>query len=314
MPRTTNPTAGGILRVFGRGLAWSSADVCTSGATTPLAPAPTTILNIRSAGSDHDTPEMQRYTNVASSIAASCYEASFVLPGDLAAVTHTFTLATPWGVSTPFVVSIRERPSTAPPIVIDVAKDYNGDIVKALAAAERMIPPPPGGITVRLAADSYNLTQPLVIPNFTAVVGVRAATTASNEGGMSVLSFALPQSVAKACYPAPGRPTNPGRRCDDGGFGCDCSVAAVYGPGAGWGAHSPSPQHRCNHIACLFSLRARFHSLEAPCKIGSSLSFPILCHGELPSSPSSVVYSVSMERPTCRRGRHALPIFCMRLM
>ena len=152
-------TSGGTLRVFGRGLAWVDGR-CVSSATQP-GPVQTTTLTL--------TDEAGVASDAVTSTAASCYEGAFVLPvgktGRLQAV-----VTTEWGDSLPFPVIVpppAPAPAPVPPTVIDVIKDCGG----SLALAMRRAAAAPAGAVVELGVRAYSLTEPLVVPNRTAVRG-----------------------------------------------------------------------------------------------------------------------------------------------
>jgi hypothetical protein len=165
-----------------------------------------------------------------SSISATCYEASFQLPGTVDPGQHVFTVVTPAGESEAFTVVVSPK-TVQSSTTIDVEKEHGGDItaaVKAAAAASRA-----GSSTIRvqLGRKTYPLTAPMELPDRTALV--RLAT------GASVLELALPVGTPAACHPS-RKPVHPPSRCDSPVFGCDCLVSGIFGAGTDWGVHNLS--------------------------------------------------------------------------
>ena len=97
---------GGILRVFGRALAWRD-ERCAEAASSP-GPVATTTLRI----SGHSL----------TAVRANCFEAAFELPESIAAGAHNLTVSTPWGESLPLLATVT-LPSRGTVTVIDVEKD-----------------------------------------------------------------------------------------------------------------------------------------------------------------------------------------------
>ena len=165
--------AGQTLRVFGRSLAWTDATTCTA-ATAPSSSTKTTL----SLGGS---------ISVAAS-AATCYDATFSTV-TLPVGAHQATIVTEWGASAPFQLAILAPPTPpSPPTAIDVDRDCGGNVKTALTKAAALLSP----AVVRLGARSYTITEPLTVPNKTALVGA---------GGASVLDFALPLPPAGGSTP-----------------------------------------------------------------------------------------------------------------
>lgn len=167
-----------VLRVFGRGLAYAAAGGGGgTGSGGPLqcvpasgrAAAPGTVLRLSPGG-----PAI-----VASN--ATCYEASFDLTGlqlDAASYPNA-TLETQVGaVALPILVA--SPPPAQPLTVIDVDADAGGNVTVALALANATA----GYKVVALGGRTYQLVEPLVVPNGTVVAGA--------TDGSSILSFSLP--------------------------------------------------------------------------------------------------------------------------
>lgn len=89
---------GGVLRVFGRGLAWELRGAgavwrCTDGRSRQ--PTPSTTLRITQPGG--------AAVLVVGAAEANCYEAVFTLPAQLAAGRHFAELFTAWGSAAVFL-------------------------------------------------------------------------------------------------------------------------------------------------------------------------------------------------------------------
>ena len=97
---------GGILRVFGRALAWRG-ERCVEASSSP-GPVATTTLRISGKS--------------LTAMRANCFEAAFELPESIAAGAHNLTVATPWGESLPLLATVT-LPSRGTVTVIDVEKD-----------------------------------------------------------------------------------------------------------------------------------------------------------------------------------------------
>ena len=205
---------GGLLRVFGRSLAWH-ADRCVDSARTPTAVPTTKLRFCDSVG----------HTTAVPSASANCYEASFRLPQAIPPGMHNFTVETSWGASETFAVLITDK--IAAPTSIDVEKEHGGNLTAAVQAAGKLSSIRP--IRVQLGGKLYFLTETIELPNNTALVG--------NVAGGSVLEFALALDSVPACHPS-GNPVHPGHRCDSQGVGCDCLISAVFGAGNQWGIHN----------------------------------------------------------------------------
>lgn len=170
-PRVAAPTrdasvvAGQRLRVYGRALGWVDETTCTPASAPSAVPATElTLAGVRAA----------------SSVSATCYDASFDTTS-LPLGTHTAAVKTQWGASRNFSLTILAPRAPPPsPTVIDVDQDAKGDVKAALAAAAALEGKP---CIVRLGPHAYNVTEQLVVPNKTTVVGAI---------GASVLAFTLP--------------------------------------------------------------------------------------------------------------------------
>lgn len=204
----------GVLRVFGRALAWSSTSNyghCISAADTPSA-VPSTALKLHA-------------TSIPAH-AATCYEAQFRLPPHLGVGLHdNLTLTTPWGESPPFSIRVSPAPSAPLPKLIRVDEDHSGNVTNALLAASSLQMLSSQRIRVQLGAKTYNLTTSLNVPNRTVLAGAATA--------VSVLRFTLPSHTAASCHPS-NMPVHSGLRCDNQGQGCDCLIAGIYGGGSNW--------------------------------------------------------------------------------
>jgi len=155
-----------VLRVFGRSLAWDG-DTCVS--AHDRAAAATTKLLLSPVGGG---PAISLPTD-----SATCFEASFVL-GDVVAGQYAATLATPWGKSHPWGLTVIEPPTPPPAIDISVDGDYNGDVAAALQhAATRP------AARVLLGARRYDLSHPLAVGNGTQLIG--------HGKGLTTLRFSL---------------------------------------------------------------------------------------------------------------------------
>ncbi len=205
---------GGLLRVFGRSLAWDTG-TCVNSARPPKA-VPTTKLKILGSGQDAAVP----------AASATCYEASFRLPQEIGPGLHAFAVLTSWGISENFTVLITTA-RAFPTTIIDVENDHSGNLTDAVQAARKLSGTRP--IHIQLGSKNYSLTASIAMPNNTAVVG--------SVTGSSVLDFALPLDTPPACHPS-GNPVHPGHRCDNQGVGCDCLISAVFGAGSHWGVHN----------------------------------------------------------------------------
>jgi hypothetical protein len=100
--------------------------------------------------------------------AATCYEASFPTNG-LTPGLHSAVVMTPWGTSQAFGLTVLARVAPAPATRIDVQKDYDGDIHKALAAAAAL--PTETRKVVMLGSATYQLTSGVTVPPTTTLVG-----------------------------------------------------------------------------------------------------------------------------------------------
>jgi hypothetical protein len=154
------------LRVFGRSLAWDG-DKCVSaqdrGATA------TTKLLLSPAGGG---AAISLLTD-----SATCFEASFEL-GSVVAGRYDVALATPWGKSRPWGLTVREEPTPTPAKDISVDRDFNGDVAAALQHAATL-----HMARVLLGARSYELSNPLVVGNGTQLIG--------HGEGVTTLRFSL---------------------------------------------------------------------------------------------------------------------------
>ena len=175
---------GDTLRLFGRSLAWSADHRrCISAADTPAA-VPTTTLRLKPAGSD------------VPSLWATCYEATFDTAGLAVGHHPAAAVATPWGASQPLDLTIVAAPPQQPPyqVVVDPASEKG--LKAALKSAAQHVAAHAGAqVEVQLGQHSYTLSEALVMPERTHLVGGGA--------GLTTLDFTL--------MPPPPPPSPPPR-------------------------------------------------------------------------------------------------------
>jgi hypothetical protein len=215
---------GGLLRVFGRALAWDDGG-CISGVAAP-APVASTMLYFGTGGS-------------AVACAANCYEASFVLPNSVGAGKYpNAVLSTPWG-NTSFGFDVLQ-PSSPVARQVDVEREHGGNIDSALAAAAVMATNLSRAERLEvLLADNkvYRQDSMLVVPSQTALVGGASGT---------VLEFAFPGDPPPAqphtdwpCLRASGpHGESPGPGA--GMTNMSACPPCLTGFGAGWELHNMS--------------------------------------------------------------------------
>lgn len=171
---------GSLLRLFGRALAFAGGGALECIPATGRTPSASSTLRLSA-----QAPPLP-------ALVATCYELTFNLSaapaqGGLAPGVGAYpdaTLTTPFGsFALPLVVAATTPPSSGGtgPVTIDVDGDAGGNVSAALALAAAA---GPGGAIVVLGAHAYALSQPLSMPNGTALVGAGAAA--------SVLVFSFP--------------------------------------------------------------------------------------------------------------------------
>ena len=164
-------SAGGVLRVFGRGLAWSGGEGtgspwrCTSGRAS--SPTPSTRLVIHSASGGVPV-EVE-------AAAANCFEATFHIPVDLAAGHWAAQLVTPWGVAD-LLLEITSAPA-AKTVHVSVDNDHSGNVLAALQAAANATSYHGVSAIVHLGARAYRLSRNLTLPNRTTLLGMGSGAT-----------------------------------------------------------------------------------------------------------------------------------------
>jgi hypothetical protein len=255
---TPNRThVGGVLRTFGRSLAWSEdATTCIS-AGAPPPPVPV------AAGGIALFFDGRRVATAAAT--ANCYEANFELPASTPAGVYSATVRTAWGESPPFHAEVLPSERLVEHTIHVETGPHGGSISSALESAAKL----DGLVNVVLAPKVYTLTAGLQIPNRTTLVGAGTAAT--------TLKFVLPtDGPTPACYPKTtggGGAHEDGAGNDngdgDGGVGGpDCHTAAILGAGDLWGVVNMSVVlvHSPPETALIWvpptSTRARFLNLN----------------------------------------------------
>lgn len=172
----TTVSNGGVLRVFGRGLAWELSETrgvaawhCISG--RKVLAAPSTRLVIHPPTSGGAAVEVEAAT-------ANCFEATFTVPAGLAVGPRVAELVTPWGKAR--VMLKIALPPASETVHISVDSDHGGDILAALHAAENVTSAraaPPTTAVVHLGAREYTLSRNLTLPNHTTLLGMGVGVT-----------------------------------------------------------------------------------------------------------------------------------------
>lgn len=160
--------AGDPLRVFGRSLGWDPSGTTCLSAAGPLGRAPTTTLSVR--GWHHQVR--------VAAVSASCYEATFDLPPHLQpGASYEATVETAWGAAPAFGLTVlpARAPAAAPAAVLDVTKDFAGDLRRAITHATAL--PATQRKMVVLDGATYKLQAGLLLPPNTTLVGDGAGLT-----------------------------------------------------------------------------------------------------------------------------------------
>jgi len=172
--------AGSTLRVFGRSLAWAAAGACVD--AKQRTDNTTSVLQLVPLTSGATPAAMAALTDVApyplmprvltiSARASTCFEASFLLadirPGHYAAV-----LRTPWGATALEDILVVPAATPAPPIVVHVDADHDGNITAALLQAASASKMDDLDVIVQLGPLTYSVTATLTIPNRTILAGM----------------------------------------------------------------------------------------------------------------------------------------------
>ena len=174
---------GGRLRVFGRGLGWTTTeDVGGSlrclNSSLPPAASSATILELAPAEAvaAAAAPAISLH-----SVAASCYEAAFDLPAEQAVPPGLYSgrVRTAWGLSEQRITLAVTRPQRRPgPVVLDVDAQYGGSVAAGLAAAAALVRNATGSMTprvvVQLGPRVYPATTQLTVPSRTEIRGCGA--------------------------------------------------------------------------------------------------------------------------------------------
>ena len=176
-----------LLHVYGRALAFAQGPGGACLHASSPAPAPGTQLQLVPGGA------------LLPALRATCYDVIFNLSAspDLPSASGALLgarLLTPYGAA-PLPLRVAAPPPPAPTLVLDVEAQVGGSVGAALAAAAAATADGSAYATVLLGARAYALTQELVLPNRTALVG-------SGGSSASVLSFDLSASPSPARTPA----------------------------------------------------------------------------------------------------------------
>ena len=156
-PTAITAPAGGVLRAFGRSLAWDTGGACIS--AQKRAPAATTKLLLTPVTREGATTSL-------AAISATCYEASFVLTRELVPGVYDARVSTPWGMSDAWQYTVVPAPAQPTPTDISVDEAFHGDVAAALAHAATL-----PVARVLLGARVYALNASLVVGNGTALIG-----------------------------------------------------------------------------------------------------------------------------------------------
>jgi hypothetical protein len=176
-------TADAGLHVFGRALGWDAGSGVCINATHPAPAASTRLL-------------LDEGTSL-SAVEATCFEARFDTSALPVKEYTAVKVATTWGASEPFKLTVAASAPPSAPLVLDVLKDFHGDLAAALSKAASV-----GGqrdVEVCLGSHNYELQAPVMVPNRTTLRGVGAAET--------ILSFSLgAPSISRVRAPPPPSP------------------------------------------------------------------------------------------------------------
>ena len=234
-------SSGGVLRVFGRALAWGGGS-CVHAQGRAASSGTTLRLTASGGGPAHALPAS----------AATCFEASFALAG-VAAGDYSAAVRTEWGDSAPWPLTI-SSPTPAPGSTADIAvdADHQGNVSAALLHASTL-----PAARVLLGPRTYQINTTLIVGSNTQLIG--------HGKDQTTLRFRLGQDAAAercgASYPSIDLFVNGGDAWSDVGninnsTLADCCVACAAN--ARCNAYSMiMPNKICQLKACQLGSEAK---------------------------------------------------------